>query len=397
MSPAELKDKISNPIETIARLDEYIIGQNQAKKVLAIMLMNRGLIKLSRAGLIGTTRPLQNSNVLLIGKTGVGKTGLIRALEEIADVPISIFDITSVTGGAYIGHKIEDMLVRHIDKCTDWVDSNYKRILEKNAPVYTSVSSDGVASTPAEDLWAKDEMLMDAIETGIIYIDEIDKICGDRELQGYSGSTGMVQNELLKILESTRNSHVSLFPARAQYPRCGIKTVDVSGISFVCGGAFNGLDDIITRRMSIQSGIGFHAEVDWKSTGYQDGGIFQFLTTEDLVEYGFKEEFLGRVPLRSVLETLSKETLIKIILYSKDSIWLQYVEMFNLFGVHLGIEDSALEEVALMAIELKTGARGLKYIFSNILTDELTQLFNYTDSRFIITRDLVKARGTGER
>jgi ATP-dependent Clp protease ATP-binding subunit ClpX len=381
LSVEDLKVHLPNPLETIEELDKYIIGQTHAKKILAVMLLNRALLRLARHGIIEINTTLQKANVLLIGPTGVGKTGLIRALEQISDIPISIFDITAVTGSGYIGLKVEDILTNHVVKCEDYIESNYDRLVENLK------DSEGYLF----DVITKDFLLKESVETGIIYLDEIDKIRargGKSDHNNEDTFSDLVQNDLLKIIEE---GDINLAPARSSRMRSNIKSVNTKDIIFICGGAFAGLDSIIEQRLLSKSSIGFHSDISIKNKATKDH-IFEHVTTEDLHNYGFKEEFLGRLPLRGILTKLTKETLIKIILNSKNSIFLQYKEIFGVFGIDLQLDKNAIDSIAEAAIELKIGARSLKSIFGEILTEELCNIFLCKETKLVITKELVKKR-----
>lgn len=377
LSVNELKDIVPDPIKTIARLDEYIVGQEDAKKSLSVMLLNRALLKLNRAGILGLSVPIQKNNVLLIGSSGVGKTGLIRALGEIADIPITVFDITSVTSGAYIGNKVEDILVDHVNNCYNYVKSNYNRLADHNEQVLDITHG-------------FQDMVNEAVETGIIYIDEIDKT---RAIKGTEGQGDSVQNELLKIVEE---GDISLKPARRSVnPNCAIQSVHTKDILFVGGGAFYGLPDMIKRRLTAKSGIGFGADMSWTKEEGKESEYLKYVTTKDLIDYGFKNEFLGRFPLKSVLKPLSKDTLIEIMKYSRNSVLIQYKELFGVFGIELVIEKPAFTAIADIAIEMDIGARSLKSIFSNILMEDFTNIFSHPGGKLVVTKGMVEKKGRG--
>ena len=376
LSKEDLKEILPNPIDTIAKLDEYIIGQEDAKKSLSVMLLNRGLLKLGRAGKLDVSVPLQKSNVLLIGPSGCGKTALIKALGEIADIPITTYDITSITSGAYIGNKVEDILVEHVNTCYEYARANFLRMAEHTKEVFDETTSFS-------------QLVSECVETGIVYIDEIDKT---RAIDDNNNQGDSVQNELLKIIEE---GEVSLQPARGKVNgNLNFRSVNTKDILFVGGGAFYGLHSIIKKRMSKTAGIGFGADVT-KNKELLEAEYLKHVTTRDLLDYGFKNEFLGRLPLRSVLSPLTREALVEVMKYSRSSVLIQYKELFRVFGIELKLEKAAYLAIADQALELETGARSLKTILNNILMDEFCTIFSNTEETFTVTKDLVNLRGRG--
>lgn len=376
ISSKTLRDRLPNPREIMAELDKYIIGQSHAKKTLSLMLLNRGLLHLVRKGIIKVNSPIEKSNVLLLGPTGTGKTALIKALSEITGIGIAIYDVTSISTGGYIGNKVEDILIRHVEVCEKYVEMHY--------PAFTE---DSQIMSPFQKM----STLTEIIETGIIYLDEIDKL--RIKADSNSGFGDGVQCELLKILESG-DINLQTKNINAELPKSGVKRVITDNILYICGGAFSGLDDIIGRRLNKNNGIGFNAELKKDKKEVSDS-LLKYVSTQDLIDYGLKPELLGRLPLKAVLDPLDVDTLIKIIEVPKGSVLSQYREIFNVFGVDLVIEKEAMKEVANLAMKLNTGARSLKAIFSNILQDEMINLFEYTKEQFVITPDLVKQRGEG--
>lgn len=369
MTPMELLDSVPDPVQTVAALDEYIIGQAEAKRTLALMMMYRALIRLKDNNLIKLDTDIPKANVLLLGPTGTGKTALMRALSEIMDIPISINDITSVTSAGYIGGKVEDILVNHVNVCNEYVAQNYERLCYK-------VDLERVPYGM---------VLMDHIENGIIYIDEIDKICKKSNDLDVSGD--LVQNELLKILESGK---VNLGNSRMPLPSCGIRSLQTQNISFVCGGAFSGLSDIIYKRTSKSAGIGFGADMASCSTNDERmNSILSEVTTQDLIDYGFKAEFLGRVPLRACLKGLDVPTLEEIIIKPRNSILNQYLGLFKAFGVNLVVEKEAMHAIAEKALAMKMGARSLQHLFNNVFSEYLFNIFSHTKKKIIIKKEHV--------
>lgn len=363
-TPKALRALLPNPVETVAELDKYIIGQAETKKVLANMLLSRALIKLRREGIIDSSVTLEKSNALLIGSTGVGKTAIMKALGKIANTVVTIIDVSSITSSGYVGDSPTMILEEHLENCYEKAKENKTQELDYYDPYSI----------------CKKESDLDIVETGIIYLDEVDKLAkrkGEKEITGFGDK---VQSELLKYIEGT---DVRVY-FNGMY-----KNFSTSDIFFVCGGAFSGLSEIIKRRSKDHSGIGFSSEVYSVQEIHE---AFKLMTTKDLVEYGLKPEFLGRLPLRSVLRPMTEELLIKIIKEPNNSILSQYQSMFNLFGVSLEIEEEALRLIAAEALKLKSGARSLKTIFNQVLDDAMFNIFSITEERFIVTKKLVEEK-----
>lgn len=372
LTNAELKTVVPNPKTVVKLLDEHIVGQEDAKKMLSLLLLNRALLRLKNNNKIWIETDFQKSNVLLIGPTGTGKTALIRALSEIADTPIGVYDVTSITSAGYIGNKVEDIIVKHVNEVENYVNDNYNR-LALDIPI-----------TP----FTKMDIIEDMVSNGIVYLDEIDKVCKRDSQSGNKDINGdMVQNELLKILE---NGEVNLSNARSS-SRSGMSLVKTDSMVFICGGAFSGLSEIIHRRMNKAHSIGFGSElrINLKE---DDQSLLKHVITDDLVEYGFKAEFLGRLPLRAVLNPLSIDTLKQIITQPKNSIFKQYQSLFSVFEIELFLEKGAITEIANQAISIGMGARSLRPIFNSLFQEELFNIFDTTEKSLTITKSMVKKR-----
>lgn len=375
MDLQELKQVIPNPIQIIKSLDDYIIGQEHAKKTLALMLMNRAITKLQYYNQIRLDAKLEKSNVLLIGPTGTGKTSMIRALSEVADLPISIFDITPLTTAGYIGANVEDILIQHVKETKAYCKSCYGHLQNEDEELNMTYY----------------DYLMDTIKSGIIYLDEIDKV---RIAVGSSDSNssvhyGAVQNELLKLLE---NGTISFGQDPRYWPMDTLNCLDTTNLFFICGGAFSGLSDIIEKRMNkSQGGIGFNSNIEYKTAEYSKD-LLKYVTTQDLIDYGFKPEFLGRLPLRSVLSSLDEKAMLQIIVKNKDSILAQYKAVFNLFEIEFKVEKEALKAIAKKATELSLGARAIKNIFALLLDEYLVDIFDCPDKKIVITKSAVEGR-----
>lgn len=373
MNIHDLKEAVPDPLVIVAELDKVVIGQDAAKKTLSIALLNRALGRLVNENMLIMKHKLHKSNVLLIGPTGVGKTQLIRSLSEISGIPISINDVTSITAGGYIGGKVEDIVLRHVYLCEKWLQDNYERLVEE---------------TPLIEQIDKTQLVLELVENGVIYIDEIDKICSRDAKGGRDVNGDMVQNELLKILEEgTLNLSLSRLPPAES----GIKEIKTKNILFIGGGAFSGLSDIIHDRLNKSNAIGFDSNIVTRLSKEKDKEkLLQKVRAEDLISYGLKPEFLGRLPLKAVLNPLDIKTLTRIIKEPTDSILKQYTELFSVLGKELKITAGAIKEIATKAHELKLGARSLKSIFNSVFEDELFNIFNNKKSKLTITKNKVK-------
>jgi len=349
-APSSFKLTVKKPMEIKKFLDEYVIGQDEAKKVLSVAVYNHYKRLQQKSENTGSEIEIEKSNIVMVGETGTGKTLLAKSIARMLNVPFAIVDATVFTEAGYVGEDVESILTRLLQVC------NYD---------------------------------VHAAERGIVYIDEIDKIArkGDNPSITRDVSGEGVQQGMLKLLEGTD----VLVPPQGgrKHPEQKLIKINTQNILFICGGAFDGIDKIIARRVQTNT-IGFNVDKDLQENMKKN--LLRYVNAQDLKTFGLIPELLGRLPVTTHLDPLDAPTLRAILTEPKNALIKQYKRLFELEGIHLQIEEDTLDFMVEKALEYKLGARGLRSICESILTDAMFELPSSKETTFTLTLEYAKRK-----
>jgi ATP-dependent Clp protease ATP-binding subunit ClpX len=348
--PTSLKLTVKKPVEIKRFLDEYVIGQDEAKKVLAVAVYNHYKRLQQKNADTAAEVEIEKSNIIMVGETGTGKTLLAKSIARMLNVPFAIVDATVFTEAGYVGEDVESILTRLLQVC------NYD---------------------------------VSAAERGIVYIDEIDKIArkGDNPSITRDVSGEGVQQGMLKLLEGTD----VLVPPQGgrKHPEQKLIKINTQNILFICGGAFDGIDKVIARRVQTNT-IGFNVDKDLQETRKKN--LLRYVNAPDLKTFGLIPELLGRLPVVTHLDPLDAVTLRAILTEPRNALVKQYKKLFELEGIHITIEPNVLDFMVEKAVEYKLGARGLRSICESILTDAMFELPGTGEKTFVLDIDYAKRK-----
>src|SRR6187401_632871 len=349
-TPSSFKLTVKKPVEIKKFLDEYVIGQDEAKRVLAVAVYNHYKRLQQKTSESTSDVEIEKSNIIMVGETGTGKTLLAKTIARLLNVPFAIVDATVFTEAGYVGEEVESILTRLLQVC------NYD---------------------------------VPAAERGIVYIDEIDKIArkGDNPSITRDVSGEGVQQGMLKLLEGT---DVLVPPQGGRtHPEQKLIKINTQNILFICGGAFDGIDKVIARRVNTNA-IGFNVNKELQE--YQHDNLLHFVNAVDLKHFGLIPELLGRLPVVTYLNPLDAETLRSILTEPKNALIKQYKKLFELEGINLSIDNPVLDFMVEKAVEYKLGARGLRSICESILTDAMFELPSTNEKTFMLDIEYAKRK-----
>ena len=366
LAPLEVMEVVPDPKQIVKELDRYIIGQEDAKKALALLVFARGMTVLQDYGKISSKIKFKRENLMMIGPTGCGKSFLVKTLADIIDFPISIIDSTQITGNGWHGRDIDEVLYDHMKSVAEFMKTKHLLLNE-------------------EEL---EELYYTKYSYGIIYFDEFDKNRIRRD-EGHLSSQESTQSAFLKVLEGCEmeigtGEYNQTVPGKYTKQKTHI---DTSKLSFIVGGTFEGIEDITRKRLQKKGGIGFTGIVDFSN--HEGKSLLKHVNTDDLVEYGFMREIVGRFSLRAVLDPLTVNELSDILVVPENNPVSRYKEVFKVFGIDLHLTREAIRQIAEIAKDMNTGARALENLLNKVLQPELFNIYHTLEEKLIITKNIV--------